>query len=261
MAIVYSYPITPGSSLSDDDLLVLSKMNENGRPTKSVTLSSLATYISNSSGSGGPFLPLSAGPTVPLTGDLYMAPNGAGPSVGSKNLIFKGIDDTGTELISAKIFTLDSTINPSGQDLYFQNADDAGVLQTGLYIDAFQQIAIAKSTATAQLDVGGSGNFDTSLTVGGNVQFGGATDFRYFQGSNSIGLGTSSPNFKMDISGGDLRFENNDGVRFGGTGSNKTVRRKYNTRISRFWSSVCPTTIICLYKTERSGRNSRWIAF
>ncbi len=160
MAIVYSYPITRGSSLSDDDLLVLSKMNENGRPTKSVTLSSLAAYIGNSSGLGGPFLPLSAGPTVPLTGDLYMAPNGAGPSVGSKNLVFRGIDDLGTELDAARIFTTDSVINPSGQDLFFQTADDAGTLQTGLYIDAFQQIAIAKSPATAQLDVGGSLNID-----------------------------------------------------------------------------------------------------
>ena len=33
----------------------------------------------------------------------------------------------------------------------------------------------------------------------------------------------------MDISGGDLRFENNDGVRFGGTGSNNTEWRIYTT--------------------------------
>ena len=109
---------------------------------------------------GGPFLPLTAGPTVPLAGDLYMAPNGAGPSVGSKNLVFRGIDDLGTELDAARIFTTDSVINPSGQDLFFQTADDTGTLQTGLYIDAFQQIAIAKSPATAQLDVGGSLNID-----------------------------------------------------------------------------------------------------
>ena len=172
MAIVYSYPTTQASDLSNSDLLLLSKMDENGRPTKSVTLSSLAAYIGSGSGIGGPFLPLSAGPTVPLTGDLYMAPNGAVPSVGSKNIVFRGIDDTGAELTSAKIFTLDSTINPSGQDLYFQNADDAGVLQTGLFIDAFQQVAIAKSSASAQLDVGGSFNVDGNVIFSG---YGGGT--------------------------------------------------------------------------------------
>ena len=162
MAVIYSYPTASASSLSDSDLLVISKMNVNGRPTKSVTLSSLATFVVPFVVPfiGGPFLPLTAGPTVPLTGDLYMAPNGAGPSVGSKNLVFRGIDDLGTELDAARIFTTDSVINPSGQDLFFQTADDTGTLQTGLYIDAFQQIAIAKSPATAQLDVGGSLNID-----------------------------------------------------------------------------------------------------
>ena len=236
MAIVYSYPITPGSSLSDDDLLVLSKMNENGRPTKSVTLSSLATYISNSSGSGGPFLPLSAGPTVPLTGDLYMAPNGVGPSAGSKNLVFRGIDDNGNELDGGRIFTVDSQINPSGQDLYFQNADDSGVLATNLFIDAFGSVGIGTTNPSRTLHVQGDGHFNTSLNVGTNltvatdIQAGfGTIGFRYFAGSNSIGLGTASPNFKMDIGGGDLRMEDNYGIRFGGTGSNNTEWRIYTT--------------------------------
>ena len=236
MAIVYSYPITPGSSLSDDDLLVLSKMNENGRPTKSVTLSSLATYISNSSGSGGPFLPLSAGPTVPLTGDLYMAPNGAGPSAGSKNLVFRGIDDNGNELDGGRIFTVDSQINPSGQDLYFQNANDSGVLATNLFIDAFGSVGIGTTNPSRTLHVQGDGHFNTSLNVGTNltvatdIQAGfGTIGFRYFAGSNSIGLGTASPNFKMDIGGGDLRMEDNYGIRFGGTGSNNTEWRIYTT--------------------------------
>ena len=229
MAIVYSYPTTPESDLSGSDLLILSKMDENGRPTKSVTLSSLATYIASGAATGGPYLPLTAGPTVPLTGDLYMAPAGAGPSSGSKNIVFRGIDDTGAELNAAQIFTVDSQINPSGQDLYFSNANDAGIMSTHLIIDAFGSVGIGTTSPGYTLDVNGSGNFATTLNVGGNVQFGGTTDFRYFQASNSIGLGTSSPNFKFDISGGDLRFENNDGIRFGGTGSNNTNWRIYTT--------------------------------
>ena len=176
MAIIYTYPQT--QALQNNDLFIISQMDpEPGstiRQTRSISAANLANYIIPLipvGPGGGPFLPLTAGSTVPLTGDLYMAPTGAGPSVGSNAVVFRGVDDTGAELTSAEIFTLDSTINPSGQDLYFNNADDNGVLQTGLFIDAFQQVAIAKAAANAQLDVGGDGNFDTSLTVGTNVTF------------------------------------------------------------------------------------------
>ena len=92
--------------------------------------------------------------------DLQLDVNGAGPSTGSKSLVFRGIDDLGTQLDGAKIFTRDSNINPRGQDLVLQTADDNGNLATGLFIDAFQQIAIAKNTAQYQLDVGGTLNID-----------------------------------------------------------------------------------------------------
>ena len=201
MAVIYSYPTAASSSLSSSDLLLLSKMDANGRPTKSVTLSSLATFIGNSSALGGPFLPLTAGDTVPLTGDLYMAPDGAGPSTGSKSLIFRGIDDVGpgTELDGAKIFTTDSAINPRGQDLYFQTADDNGVLRTGLFIDAFQQVAVAKGTATAQLDVGGNGNFDTTLAVGTTLTVG--TDVTFSSYGAGTQTGTATFNLEVDANG------------------------------------------------------------
>jgi len=91
---------------------------------------------------------------------------------------------------------------------------------------------------------------DTVAASGGGISGAGlANEMTYWDGASSItydavtpfyyqpvggggmvagrlGLGTSSPNFKMDISGGDLRFENNDGIRFGGTGSNNTYWRK-----------------------------------
>ena len=218
MAIIYTYP---SGAVKADDLILVSEQDSAGVPTKNITVGALAAYLSGLP--GGPWLPLSAGSSWPLTGDLYMAPAGSGFSVGSRNIVFRGIDDVGNELDSARIFTLDSTINPSGQDLYFQNANDVGTLTTNIFVDAFGFVGIGKTNPGANLDIA------NDLIVGANVQFGGATDFRYFQGSNSIGLGTSSPNFKFDISGGDLRFENNDGVRFGGTGSNNTNWRIYTT--------------------------------
>ena len=131
--------------------------------------------------------------------DLYMAPTGAGPSVGSNVIVFRGVDDLGTELDAARIFTLDSTINPSGQDFYFQNADDNGVLRTGLFIDAFQQVAIAKGTATAQLDVGGNGNFDTTLAVGTTLTVG--TDVTFSSYGAGTQTGTATFNLEVDANG------------------------------------------------------------
>ena len=236
MAVIFSYPPIQSTDVTASDRLILSQMNSDGNPTRSITVGELSKAITSGSATGGPYLPLTAGPTVPLTGDLYMAPSGAGPSVGSKAIVFRGIDDTGTELSSAEIFTLDSSINPSGQDLYFNNADDAGVLQTNLFIDAFGSVGIGTTTPIRTLHVQGNGHFNTNLSVGTDltvatdIQAGfGTIGFRYFAGSNSIGLGTSSPNFKMDIGGGDLRMEDNYGVRFGGTGSNNTNWRVYTT--------------------------------
>lgn len=170
---------------------------------------------------GGPFLPLTAGNTVPLTGDLYMAPTGAGPSVGSNVIVFRGVDDLGTELDAARIFTLDSTINPSGQDLYFQNADDNGVLRTGLFIDAFQQIAIAKGTATAQLDVGGNGNFDTTLVVGTTLTVG--TDVTFSSYGAGTQTGTATFNLEVDANGNVIETASGSGVTSIIAGTNVTI--------------------------------------
>lgn len=107
----------------------------------------------------GPYLPLTAGPTVPLTGNLNLAATGAGPSVGSQAIVFNGVDDLGAAVVSGQIFTSDSTIAPSGQDLVFNNADDNGVLQTNLYINAFGQVGIGTTTPNFNLDVAGDANF------------------------------------------------------------------------------------------------------
>ena len=199
MAIIFSYPAIKSTNVNSSDKLIISQMNTDGNPTKTISISELSKAIASGAATGGPYLPLTAGSTVPLTGDLYMAPTGAGPSVGSNVIVFRGVDDVGTELDAARIFTLDSTINPSGQDLYFQTADDAGVLQTGLFIDAFQQVAIAKGAATAQLDVGGNGNFDTTLAVGTTLTVG--TDVTFSSYGAGTQTGTATFNLEVDANG------------------------------------------------------------
>ena len=141
----------------------------NTRITPANLASSLITL------SGGPYLPLTAGPTVPLTGDLNLAATGAGPSVGSQAVVFNGVDDTTTAVISAKIFTLDSTANPAGQDLIFQNANDAGAIQTNFYISAFGQVGIGGFTPASppqfNLDVSGDSNFGGAAGFSDTVTF------------------------------------------------------------------------------------------
>jgi len=119
----------------------------------------------------GPYLPLTAGATVPLTGDLNLAATGAGPSVGSQAIVFNGVDDLGVAVVSGEIFTSDSAIAPSGQDLVFNNADDNGVLQTNLYIDAFGQIGVGTTTPNFNLDVAGDSNFGGASRFSSTVRF------------------------------------------------------------------------------------------
>jgi len=55
MAIIFSYPLI--SSVANDDRLLISDMDAgSGNPTKSVTISQLATYFGGS-GAGGPYVP------------------------------------------------------------------------------------------------------------------------------------------------------------------------------------------------------------
>ena len=51
MAIIYSYPQINLSSISADDLMIISDMNADGRPTKSLTLKNLADFVT-STGTG-----------------------------------------------------------------------------------------------------------------------------------------------------------------------------------------------------------------
>ena len=137
----------------------------NTRITPANLASSLITL------SGGPYLPLTAGPTVPLTGDLNLAATGAGPSVGSQALVFNGVDDTGAAVVAAKIFTVDSSAAPSGQDLSIDVADDNGVLQNYVYINAFGQVGINTNAPNFTLDCSGDANFSGVVGFGADVTF------------------------------------------------------------------------------------------
>ena len=212
MAIIYSYPKI--TSLNTNDRFIISKMDQDNNPTKSLSFGDLVNQII-------PLIPPSPLPagTVSGTGttnyimkwtdgpnsiagdsklfdnttdvqsevDFVLKPNGAGPSVGSVNLDFKGVDDLGVELVGARIFTTDSTINPSGQDLHIQNASDAGTLGTNIFVDAFGFVGLGTTSPLANLDVA------QDLIVGTNVTF---SDY-----GSGTKTGTSTYNLAVDASG------------------------------------------------------------
>ena len=212
MSVVFSYPSINSGDLQSADRFIISQMNVNGNPTKSVTLGQLASYLRPSpyvppidlvtgSGINNYIVKWTDGPNS-IVGDSKLFDNttdvqcevnfvlksiGTLPSTGSVNLDFKGIDDLGTELVGGRIFTTDSSVNPSGQDFYFQNADDNGLLQTNLFIDAFGFTGIGNTSPNALLDV--SGDFENS----GNVKFTG-----YGSGTKT---GTATYSLAVDASG------------------------------------------------------------
>ena len=105
------------------------------------------------------FLPLTAGASEKLTGDLNFAAVDPLATSGSHAIVFNGVDDNNNPVIAGEIFTLDSNVAPSGQDLVFTNADDAGVLQENMRITAFGQVGIGTNNPQFNLDVNGDANF------------------------------------------------------------------------------------------------------
>ena len=229
MAIIYSYPKI--TSLNTNDRFIISKMDQDNNPTKSLSFGDLVNQII-------PLIPPSPLPagTVSGTGttnyimkwtdgpnsiagdsklfdnttdvqsevDFVLKPNGAGPSAGSVNLDFKGVDDLGVELVGARIFTTDSTINPSGQDLHIQNASDAGTLGTNIFVDAFGFVGVGTITPAANLDVA------QDLVVGTDVTF---SDY-----GSGTKTGTSTYNLAVDANGNVIE-EASSGGGIGGTGT------------------------------------------
>jgi len=137
----------------------------NTRITPANLASSLITL------SGGPYLPLTAGPTVPLTGDLNLRATNPAATSGSYAVVFNGVGDgpTFNAVVGGKIFTVDSTIAPNGQDLVFEVADDNGVLKENMRINAFGQVGIGTNNPQFNLDVAGDSQFGGVVTFSDTI--------------------------------------------------------------------------------------------
>ena len=108
-------------------------------------------------------------------------------------------------------------------------------------IDDWGSISASLSTIQTAGGVNGSGSAQSIAYWNDANTLEHDTDaaFVYIDGTNTggqpvgrMGLGTTSPNFKLDITGGDLRLESNNGIRFGGQGSNDTYWRIFTAGTS-----------------------------
>ena len=91
MAIIFSYPQINLSSISADDLMIISDMNTDGRPTKALKLSDLATFITNTGTGSG------------TTNKITKWTDGASGVLGDSS-----ITDTGTQVSMSSDFIINS---------------------------------------------------------------------------------------------------------------------------------------------------------
>ena len=130
MAIVYTYPKT--TNIEETDLFILSKMNLDGRPTKSVAASDLAAFLAPLIPSGGvqgsgttSTLPIwTNGPTGVL-GDSVIKQSPVGAANTGLHVIQQDVIDTipSSGVLSPRIFihTATSTTAPK---IYWNTAGD-----------------------------------------------------------------------------------------------------------------------------------------
>ena len=181
--------------------------------------------------------------------DGIVFPHPAGGASGIVNMYYNGAA-AGSRFVISRAAT-------GGAEIELQSNGDVNVNRLGngnflvggeVTLDDYGSGAIT-GTPTFNLEVDANGKIIETAS-GGVTGTGASNNMAYWDGVNSItydsttpfvylpmggggmvagrlGLGTSSPNFKMDIAGGDLRIEENYGIRFGGTGSNG---QNYNIR-------------------------------
>jgi len=165
MAIVYTYPQT--TALQNNDLFVLSKMNEDGRPTQSITAANLAAFLaplipsSGVSGSGTTnILPIWTDGPNGVLGDsvLRKIPGGAG---GTNSYLFDFSLDSGSNgafnIIQGG--SIEGYSNYPGDIGYnFKTGNDGGFYENQFSFRRKLNVDRSSNSTVPSLDVGASAN-------------------------------------------------------------------------------------------------------
>ena len=156
MAIIYSYPqVNSSSDLAASDLMIISDMSANGRPTKSLKLSDLATFITNTGTGSG------------TTNKITKWTDGASGVLGDSS-----ITDTGTQVSMSSDFIINSNGGNNAKlitdwgDHRISILDALGAYTfTAADLDGGGKIGVNKQYPSTTLHVGGTGTFDSSLSI------------------------------------------------------------------------------------------------
>jgi hypothetical protein len=147
--------------------------------------------------------------------DSVMFMGGSSSGTGSINIL-TGIGNTGhvgigTASPSEKL-EVDGNIKlPLGSKLYINNS--------GEYITSTVDGDLELSSRT---ELRLKANTNTPSTYGALEFYTSNSERMRITSDGKVGIGTTSPNFALDIGGNDLRMEGTYGIRFGGTGSADT---------------------------------------
>ena len=174
MAIIYTYPNLPLSSLSAEDLLVITNVDAtNNNPTKSVTLADIATYITNTgtgSGTTNTLTLWSDGPSGLLGDSILTQDVGATAITVTGNLISTGTGNfTGQVTIPA---TPVATTDAASKN--YVDTEVAGI-PAGLVFKGNWNANTNTPTLTS--GVGTVGNYYV-VSVAGNTDLDGITDWQ-----------------------------------------------------------------------------------
>ena len=160
MAIIYTYPNLPLSSLSADDLLVITNVDAtNNNPTKSVTLADIATYVTGTGGGTG------------TTNKIVKFTDGANGLLGDSIMTEStGLIDLAGQFVSTSSPTLTQTAPVSGIKAILNGTTAApNVALYGESKNTGSTQANSNYGLFAKGEFEGTGGF-TGFVIGGNLE-------------------------------------------------------------------------------------------
>jgi hypothetical protein len=235
MAIIYSYPQINLSSISADDLMIISDMNADGRPTKSLTLKNLADFVTSTgtgTGTTNKIIKWSDGPAG-LIGDSIMNEDvdkiyvdgqlRIGSSSGASRIqifhdvlnsdtTFSSGGATGSQIIGRRNELYIENCGASRGDIIFKanNGEDNGSTETYFLLDA------------SMADIGTSAKYtrwpDQSRIVLGNSSNVNSLDFEMYHdgsgtalqnGASGLSIRSKGGIFIENETGGEIEIHNN----------------------------------------------------
>ena len=142
---------------------------------------------------------------IDSAGDIFISPRATAASSGSGILYFKNVDDNSATISGGSIRTVDSTNNPSGADIRFQVANDAGTLFDAVAIDSNGFMGIGTMAPDFLLDVSGSARLNSASINSQDIlvlKNGINTVNKYLGISFTTGVGGSGPHGAIRVYNG-----------------------------------------------------------